>query len=412
MVFWIVASLIALAIAGLLTFALLRRRVGEEPSAAYDLKVYRDQLKEIDRDVARGVVAAEDADRVRTEISRRILAADSQSQGDEQSGGQSVATGMIAVVGMAIVLIGGALGTYWQIGAPGYPDMPLEVRYEQARELHDTRPSQAEFEGRLPEATLVTPEGDIANLVIKLRDTVAGQPDDLQGHTLLARTEMNLGNDKQAYVAQQSVIRIKGDDATPDDYLMLAELMISVTQGYISPESEAALRAAMDIEPRHPVARYYWGEMLIQNGRPDMAFKLWHNLYFESKPDAPWMMPIRVRIEELAWLAGEKFVLPDVATTSAPETSGPSQSDMQAADDMTPEERQDMIRGMVSGLDERLASEGGTAQEWARLIGAFGVLDELGRAQEIWTEAQSTFANDPDALAILKEGARQAGLTE
>lgn len=413
MVFWIVASLIALAIVGLLAIALLRGRAGEEPPAAYDLRVYRDQLKEIERDVARGVVAEEDADRVRAEISRRILAADSQLKDGGQSGGQPRSGGIVAAALMAVVLLGGALGAYWKLGAPGYPDMPLEVRHENARELHDTRPSQAEFESRLPEAEPVTPEGDLAELILKLRKTVEGQPDDLQGHTLLARTEMNLGNDKQAYEAQQSVIRIKGEDASADDYLLLAELMISVTQGYVSPEAESALNSAMKLQPRHPVARYYWGEMLIQSGRPDLAFRLWEQLYFESKPDAPWMMPIRARIEELAWMAGEDFRLPEETPAAASSTEpGPSQADMQAADDMSDEERQEMIRGMVSNLSERLATEGGSPAEWARLIAAYGVLGEKDRAKTIWVEAQQVFASDAAALDALLQGARRAGLVE
>ncbi|SHI80945.1 cytochrome c-type biogenesis protein CcmH [Shimia gijangensis] len=408
MVFWIVASLIVLAIAGLLAIALLKGRSDEEPPAAYDLRVYRDQLKEIERDVARGVVAEEDADRVRAEISRRILAADAQAQDGGQSGGQPRSGGVIMAVVMAVVLLGGAMGTYWKLGAPGYRDMPLDVRIQDARKLHDTRPGQAEIESRLPDTAPNTPEGDLANLVTKLRDTVANAPEDLKGHQLLARTEMNLGNDKQAYEAQQGVIRLKGDDVLPEDYLMLAELMISVAQGYVSPEAENALSAAMELQPRHPVARYYWGEMLIQSGRPDLAFRLWEKLYYESAPEAPWMMPIRARIEDLAWMAGEKFRLPEENSA----TPGPSQADMQAAGDMSAEDRQEMIRGMVSNLSERLATEGGTPAEWARLIGAYGVLEETDRAKAIWAEAQSVFAEAPEALAIVEQGARQAGIIE
>ncbi|PJE34159.1 c-type cytochrome biogenesis protein CcmI, partial [Pseudooceanicola lipolyticus] len=80
MIFWILASLIALGVAGLLALTLLRTRsaAAPEPAAAYDLRVYRDQLKEIDRDLARGTIAEADAERVRTEVARRILAADTR----------------------------------------------------------------------------------------------------------------------------------------------------------------------------------------------------------------------------------------------------------------------------------------------------------------------------------------------
>ena len=78
MVFWIIVAAIALLSASLLALAALRGRPGVEPAAAYDLRIYRDQLKEVDRDLARGIVAEADAERTRTEIARRLLAADAQ----------------------------------------------------------------------------------------------------------------------------------------------------------------------------------------------------------------------------------------------------------------------------------------------------------------------------------------------
>ncbi|MEY3307650.1 MAG: c-type cytochrome biosis protein CcmI, partial [Pseudomonadota bacterium] len=76
MAFWIAAAGIGLAVTALLLLALLRGRAGDEPAAAYDLRVYRDQLREVDRDLARGVIAPADAERLRTEVARRVLEAD------------------------------------------------------------------------------------------------------------------------------------------------------------------------------------------------------------------------------------------------------------------------------------------------------------------------------------------------
>ena len=71
-----------------------------------------------------------------------------------------------------------------------------------------------------------------------------------------------------------------------------------------------------------------------------------------------------------------------------------------------------MINAMVAGLADRLANEGGTPQEWAQLISAYGVLGDLDKAQVIWDEAKTTFAETPDALAAVAEAARGAGLKE
>ena len=85
---------------------------------------------------------------------------------------------------------------------------------------------------------------------------------------------------------------------------------------------------------------------------------------------------------------------------------------MEAAAEMSPEERMEMIRGMVDQLGERLATEGGSPQEWAQMLGALGVLGETDWATAIWGEAQQVFANEPGALEIVRQGARQAGVVE
>ncbi|MEQ9694110.1 c-type cytochrome biogenesis protein CcmI [Shimia sp. SDUM112013] len=410
MIFWIVVITAALMISGLFAYALIKGRAGDEPPAAYDLRVYQDQLKEVDKDLARGVINAEDAERIRTEISRRILAADAQLQHGGDTGGQPETAGKVVAVLIAAFLVGGAAALYAELGAPGYDDMPLQARIEAATEQHANRPSQAEFEANLPVRPLNEPEGEYGELIGKLRQTVEDRPDDLQGHILLARNEANLGNIKNAYTAQDKVIQLKGEDAALADYLFLAELMIASAEGYVSPEAESALRSALQIDPSDQLARYYWGLMLIQNNRPDLAFRMWETLLQQSAPDAPWVAPIRSRIQDLAFLAGVDYQLPPLAPAMGDGLSGPTAEDMQAAQEMTPEEQQEMIQGMVDNLSDRLATEGGTPQEWARLIGALGVLGDLNQAQAIFLEAQTRFEGNAQALAIVRQGAQRAGI--
>ena len=75
--FWIFSGAMVLLVAAASLRPILGSRVlVAEPPAAYDLRVYRDQLREVDRDLARRVLSPEDADRLRTEIGRKILEAD------------------------------------------------------------------------------------------------------------------------------------------------------------------------------------------------------------------------------------------------------------------------------------------------------------------------------------------------
>ncbi|MCW8844024.1 MAG: c-type cytochrome biogenesis protein CcmI [Rhodobacteraceae bacterium] len=416
MAFWIIALILALIVAGLLARALTRSQEGQEHPAAYDLRVYRDQLKEIDKDVARGVTGAEDGDRLRAEVSRRILSADAQLRNVSDGGASDTRAAKPLAVIVALVILGGGVGLYFQVGAPGYGDLPLATRIADAEERHDTRPSQAEYEADLPPMPVNEPRGDFKELITKLRETVAQRPDDLEGQMLLARNEANLGNVRAAYKAQAAVLRLKGDEATAQDHLFYAELLINSAQGYVSPEAEAALRAAMEKTPRHPVVRYYWGLMLVQSDRPDLAFRMWERLLREGPADAPWIPAIRSRIEELAWRAGEKFTLPPedaVAPPAAPPmTRGPSQEDMDNAAEMSPEDQQAMIENMVTQLSERLDEEGGSAMEWSQLISAYGVLGDKARAASAYAQAQEIFAEDKAALAILLNGAARAGVAE
>ncbi len=403
MTFWIITSALALVIAATLALVLLRTRDTAGPTAAFDMQVYRDQLKDVERDLDRGVIGAADANRVRTEISRRILAADTQMQASLPRAGQSSPFSLAMAVLIGVTLIGGSLMLYRSLGAPGYGDFGLDRRIELAETMHNSRPSQAEAEARRPDpASPPDVNSEYATLMERLRETVAERPDDLQGQVLLARNEAALGNFGAAAIAQSNVLRLKGESATPEDHAEYASLMIMAAGGYVSPEAEEVLERVLSRDPENGTARYYSGLMMAQTGRPDLAFRAWNSLLQDSPPDAPWVRPIRAQIEDIARRAGAEFMLP-----SQP---GPSAADMAAANDMSEEDRREMIRGMVQGLSDRLATQGGTPSEWARLIGALGVLGENEQASAIYANAQEVFAGDDEALALIRQAATQAGV--
>ena len=120
---------------------------------------------------------------------------------------------------------------------------------------------------------------------------------------------------------------------------------------------------------------------------------------------------INAQIEAAAFHAGVEYTPSDVAASAGP-SAGPSAADIEAADAMTPEDRKAMIAGMVAQLSQRLASEGGPATDWARLIDAHGVLNRPEQAAQIWLEAQQVFAGNPDALRVLLASARRAGVAQ
>ncbi len=408
MIFWITTSAIALVIAATLALVLLRSRPAAEPAAAYDLRVYRTQLKDLEADLERGVIAEADAERIRAEVSRRILQADAQLQAARADRGASGRGTLVAAVLLGVALIGGSLMLYRELGAPGYGDLGLAHRIELAEQARTERPGQAEAEESLPASAPVQGlSEEYLALVERLRETVANRPDDIQGHMLLARNEAASGNFTAAYAAQREVIRLKGDNATAADYADMADMMILAAGGYVSPEAETVLRQALARDPTNGPARYYWGLMMAQTGRPDLSLRIWNALLRDSPPDARWIVPVRAQIEDMARRAGVEYTLPPVEATP-----GPSAADIAAAEEMNPEDRQQMIRGMVQGLSDRLATQGGPPADWARLIGALGVLGETEQARAIHANALQVFDGNTDALAAINDAARDAGLLQ
>jgi cytochrome c-type biogenesis protein CcmH len=403
--FWGIAGAIALVVAFVLVRAL--RRSNDDAATSFDQQVYRDQLAEIERDQARGMIAGDEAKRLRSEVARRLLAADRLEgpTGATQTGPNSA-----LIWGMMAVILATGFAGYVYLGQPGYDDLPLDKRVQIAEERRSTRPAQDALEAALPpRPPLEAIDPAFLALVEKLRAAVANRPDDLQGQQLLARNEANVGNLTAAYKAQEKVIAIKGKDATDADILTQATLMIQAADGQVSPQAEALLDGVLTRDANNDTALFFTGIVNMQVGRYDLAFRYWKHLMDVAPADSPWVSEVRSRIEALAEVAGVRYSLPDAP--AMPGLKGPSADDVAAAQDMSPEDRQAMIRTMVEGLNDRLATEGGSAEEWARLITALANLGEKDRAIAIYAEAQKKFEGRTVELSGLKEAAVQAGIT-
>ncbi|WP_022705758.1 c-type cytochrome biogenesis protein CcmI [Paracoccus zeaxanthinifaciens] len=394
--FWIVGTAMIAATAAAIAMPLRRADAHAEPAAAYDLRVYRDQLREVERDLERGVLAPEDAERLRREIGRKVLDADRRMTGAAPSGG--AAGGRVAVAVLAVLMAAG-VGLYLWQGVPGARDLPLQARFEAAEDAYRNRPTQAQAE-RLAPAPQVQADQDYRDLVDRLRDRVAERPDDPQGLALLAESEANLGNLAAAREAQQRLTDLQPSALS---HARLASVMVEAAGGIVTPEAEAELARSLRADPGQPQARYLQGVLMVQNGRPDRAFPIWRDLLETGPEDAPWNDFLRATLPELAWLAGQ----PDYELPARP---GPTADDIAAAGDLSDEERAQMIDGMVEGLRDRLAREGGSPAEWARLIGALAVQGRTADANAVLSEARTIFEDSASALDSINAAASRAGL--
>ncbi|RDW14356.1 c-type cytochrome biogenesis protein CcmI [Paracoccus thiocyanatus] len=403
--FWIICAALVGVVAVAIAAPLLRRQgEGAEPAAAYDLRIYRDQLREVERDLERGVVDTADAERLRVEIGRKVLAADRALQ---RSAGGARSSGGWAAVAVLAVLLGGAFLVYQRLGQPDRPDAPIAQRIADAQDLYDNRPSQSDAEAQAPKPLRPPPDAEYLALIERLREAVKANPNDLRGLELLAGHEERLGNMAAAKDAQRRLVALRGEQASSDDLGRLAALTIEAAGGIITQDGEKAVAQALARDARNPQARFMMGLLHLQNGRPDRAFPIWAGLLAEGPETAPWIVPIRGSIQDLAWLAGHPDYVPPEPAQGLP---GPDAAAMAAAQDMTPEEREQMIEGMVKGLEARLATQGGTAEEWGRLISSLPLIGQKDHATDILAEARRLFAEDPAGLEQIEAAASQAGV--
>jgi len=424
--FWgIAAAGLALVLACVL--APLWRGAGRgERRASYDLQVHRDQLREVEADLARGVLTPAEAEASRIELSRRLLAAADAEAAETGAAAAPRRLTRRAAPLLTLGLVVAAIGLYRWLGVPGLPDQPLAERSAAAADARANRPDQATAEAMLAaRAGAAAPAVSAADaaLVGKLETVLKDRPNDLEGHRLLARTLASLGRWPESRAAQEQVVAILGDKATPDDLVDLAEAQILATGGYVSPEAEAVLGRALALAPENPVARYYSGLALLEGGRPDLAYRLWDRLVAEGPAGAPWMAPAQEGLAEAARQLGmpspgaapstSAGPAPSMSAGPTPSTSArPTADDMRAADDLPPEARQSMIEGMVARLSTRLATEGGPPADWAQLVRSLAVLGRRDEAVQVLAEARSTFAADAAGRALVEAAAREAGLPE
>ncbi len=397
MLFWLICLILTLVVAAMVVRPLMRP--GAVAAQNPDVALYRAQLDEIDRDLARDVLAADEAEMARTEVARRLLAANRAAMPTSKSAPSRIFSG---IVGLAV--LGLSFAMYWQLGAPGYGDLPLQARLDAADEMRASRPSQAALELVAPPPPPVEVPEEYRAAIEQLRDIAPTRPDELEVWSRLAFHEVELRNYSGARQAQEQVVAIMGDDVTLQDRQRLLDLMVVAAGGLVSPEAEVLLRAMLDDDAANIAARYYLGALYNQTDRPDLAFSLWRGMVETADPLNFHVANARAQIADAAFRAGIEYALP--------ETRGPTFEDMDAASDMSPEDQQAMIGAMVSGLASRLANEGGPAQDWARLIRAYGVLGEEEAARAVWTEARQVFVGSMRGMEILTNAARDAGVLE
>lgn len=383
------ALLTGFALAALL-LPLLRRRYRVESRGAHDLAIYRDQLAELKREVASGVVSREAEKAARIEIERRILA--SGSEGTFARITEIAPRRWLpAIIGIGLPLL--ALGLYVEIGNPQMPAQPLASR---------AKPT--------PVMTGDT-EARVRAVLEQLRKRIETDPKDVQAWLSLGRLRLGLGQSSEAVTALREAERLAPDHV--EVLVALAEALTFEAQGSVTPAARALFERALTKDPKLAGARYYIGLAEMQAGDARAALSRWLDLEAESPADAPWLATLAAEIDRVAKQSGIdlKAIRPDrkPPRSADPAMPQPGADDVARMEQMSPQDREAAIKGMVDRLADRLKDSPDDLDGWRRLGRARGVLNDHAGAAEAWKQADRLKPDDPEILASWAEALLRGG---
>lgn len=365
MALWFLLALMTAAAVFAILWPLGRR---EQPAAAgSDLAVYRDQLAEITRDQAAGLIAEPEAQAARVEVSRRLLAAADADTTLEPAPGAARRRRLAALV--ALVLVPAfAVVVYAALGSPGIPDHPLSAR---------TLPQQR----------------SLAGLVAEVEAHLGRNPEDGRGWEVIAPVYFRLGRLDDAVKARRNALRLLGATAAREGDL--GEALVAAANGVVTADAKAAFERARALDANDAKARFYLGVAAEQDGRQQEAADIWRDMLATAPADAPWIETVRAALAR-------------VDGTAPP--PGPSADDVAAASQLSPDQRAEMVRGMVARLAERLQRETSDIEGWLRLVRAYVVLGDREKARAAADSARKALAGEQDKARRIDDLVKELGL--
>jgi cytochrome c-type biogenesis protein CcmH len=275
----------------------------------------------------------------------------------------------------------GAVGIYLALGSPLLPDQPLAARVVEARANQSMETLIAQVEAHL-----------------------AQRPDDGRGWEVIAPVYLRLGRFDDAVKARRNALRLNGDSA--ERQAALGEALVFGANGVVTAEAKSAFEKAVALDPAHVQARYFLGLAAEQDGNRARAAATWRTLIESAPPDAPWIEFVRgalARVEGAGASAG-------AAGAGGGAGSGPSEEQVAASSELSPEQRKLMIQGMVDRLAERLNRDSSDVEGWLRLVRSYMVLGQADKARAAAADARRALAGDPNKLRRLDDLVKGLGL--
>jgi len=374
---WPVFAILTLVVLVFVIRPLIRPPINSPNRSDYDIRVYRDQLREVERDLEVGLLKDNEGEFAKVEIQRRILAAGNAGKINET---ENVESRLSAIAGIAVALPFIGLALYLGLGSPQL------IRTDQVQTTAADHQDQ-----------------DMAQLVKQLSARLESEPESVEGWVLLARSYREIGQFNEAQEAYQHALELIGREPTLNaEY---GEFLVIMAGGNVSPAAQEQFRSTLLSNPSEPRARFYLGLAQAQAGNARDAIAIWRDLTATAPGDAPWLSAVR---QEMGRVAAELGVPPITVQPRHPlsnsqanrtETSDSSESRVPFADpeDYRPDvgalagrfssDELEMIQGMVGGLAARLEDEPEDYEGWMQLGRSYVVLNNRSGALSAYLQA-------------------------
>lgn len=266
------ALFLAIALAFLLPPLVKRMSAGGPSGSAANLSVYRDQLDELEADLARGTISADQHAQAKLELERRVLE-------DVGNGSQAAASSRrrnwiaAGIVGVAVPSV--AVILYLLLGQPAALDPVVR--------LGMTEQEAAERRKML-------------DLTAQLARKMQSRPDDVIGWTMLGRSYLALGKPAESALAFGRAAQLKPQDAgLLADF---AEALAVAGRGSIGPQAVEVANRALALDPQNAKALALLGTAAFELKDYRKAIALWERLLKLAEPGSEYQRAVQGGIAE------------------------------------------------------------------------------------------------------------------
>ena len=351
MTLWIILALMTGA-AVLAVLWPLSRHAHRDPPHDPDSRFYRDQIAEIERDQARGLISPPEAEAAKAEAARRLLHAAAVAEAQTEAFGEPALRRRRAASALALSAIPLlALAAYGALGSPQLPAQPRAARLQ-------SNPDRL----------------DMAAALAKVEAHLATSPDDGRGWEVVAPVYLRLGRHDDAVKAYAAALRLLGE--TAERVSAYGEALVTAARGVVGAQARGAFERAVALDPMNPTPQFYLARAAEQDGEYVVARKRYEAMLASAPAEASWAALVRQQLSNLDARDGAA----SVAVLPAAE-------------------RESAVRGMVDRLATRLESGSGTPEDWQRLVRSYAVLGDRDKAAAALAKARAALAPDQTAMA-------------